>query len=982
MTSTQSNWITCGCCEGQKKPAPVYNEPGLPALRYRVGTYSTFFQRMLRALSLTSPDPQAPNEKRPLAALSTRSTDDPTIGLIDAVSCVADVLTFYQERIANEGFLRTATERRSVLEMANSIGYQLAPGVAAGVYLSFTVENAAGAPSACFLAAGTQVQSVPAQDESPQVFETSADFRAQAAWNALRPRLTHPARLAIYVEETSPESLSLVLLAPTGLLSGEGRITEVDGEELYRLDSRETPAEGIDAQRIDHIYVREDTAPSSKGELLLFVGKYRDSMKTLVMRVSEITAEPDHKRVKVGLEHLEDPGKNTDSTNVIGVTTRANAAAYAKPGVKISIFSTSEVSSNITQKKWQERDLQAYLAIQRWSASELTKTINTKSSGSIPLSDDPGAFAFRERLGFFGHNAPKWASLPNDTNTNGDPYPKGWDPGDTNNVETLPRTIWQNSQGASLQGLTPLIHAYLERNVTSLTRDSWVLVTYPEEKPKAYRVLESWDVSRADYGLSGRAMGLRLSDQDNEEIDSDNEPHFSFRATTAHAASRRLSFVDLPIATPVENTNRIELDQMVLGLFVGQAVALTGERSDATGVIASEIAILSAIEHSDGRTTLVLTEDLRYSYVRDKLRINANTVPATHGETVNELLGSGDAAAANQCFTLKKSPLTYVSAPTVSGTKSSLEVRVNGVLWAEVPSLYGKGPTAEVFIVRIDDNAVARVQFGDGIQGARLPTGSANVAATYRSGIGPGGEVAAGSLTILRMIPLGLRGVTNLLKAGGSEGPESLSNARVNAPLTVLTFDRVVSLADFENYARRYPGIGKARADVLWAGGGNLIHITVASATGGAIDQTLRDSLIASIRGVSDFSQRFEVTTFAQRYFGCEANLVIDPRYVSESVVERATAHLQESFAFENRAFAQSVTGAEVIKLIHEVEGVLAVDLNALIPYDDTFEPESANAHELAVPAWPASVDPDGEIQAAQLVLINPVGILLRELQS
>ena len=40
------------------------------------------------------------------------------MALIDACACVADVLTFYQERIANEGFLRTATERRSVLELA------------------------------------------------------------------------------------------------------------------------------------------------------------------------------------------------------------------------------------------------------------------------------------------------------------------------------------------------------------------------------------------------------------------------------------------------------------------------------------------------------------------------------------------------------------------------------------------------------------------------------------------------------------------------------------------------------------------------------------------------------------------------------------------------------------------------------------------------------------------------------------------------
>ena len=72
--------------------------------------------------------------------------DDPTIALLDAAATVLDVLTFYQERIANEGFLRTATERRSVLELARAIGYELGPGVAASTWLAFTLEDAEGSP--------------------------------------------------------------------------------------------------------------------------------------------------------------------------------------------------------------------------------------------------------------------------------------------------------------------------------------------------------------------------------------------------------------------------------------------------------------------------------------------------------------------------------------------------------------------------------------------------------------------------------------------------------------------------------------------------------------------------------------------------------------------------------------------------------------------------------------------------------------------
>ena len=66
-----------------------------------------------------------------LPQLDPTATDDPAIALLDAWATVADIVTFYQERIANEGFLRTATERRSVLELARAIGYELRPGVAA-----------------------------------------------------------------------------------------------------------------------------------------------------------------------------------------------------------------------------------------------------------------------------------------------------------------------------------------------------------------------------------------------------------------------------------------------------------------------------------------------------------------------------------------------------------------------------------------------------------------------------------------------------------------------------------------------------------------------------------------------------------------------------------------------------------------------------------------------------------------------------------
>src|SRR5262249_12600336 len=156
-------------------------------------------------------------------------------------------------------------------------------------------------------------------------------------------------------------------------------------------------------------------------------------------------------------------------------------------------------------------------------------------------------------------------------------------------------------------------------------------------------------------------------------------------------------------------------------------------------------------------------------------------------ETVQEVLGSGDASQANQSFTLKRPPLTYVSAPTPSGAQSTLTVRVDNLLWEEVPSLYGLGPKDEDYIVRLADDGTTTLTFGDGVTGMRLSTGPNNVMAMYRTGSGLDGNVDAGSLTLLQIRPLGIRSVTNPLAASGAADPQSLADARVHAPLAVLT---------------------------------------------------------------------------------------------------------------------------------------------------------------------------------------------------
>src|SRR5690242_12717131 len=139
----------CECCEGTQilTPENTANRPGLSALRYRVGTHASFLETMKARLSnLPVELPQLDDPTKlslafPLRSLATRAPDDASIALLDAWATVGDVLTFYQERIANEGYLRTAIERRSILQLARLVGYKLRPGVAASVYLAYVLDK-------------------------------------------------------------------------------------------------------------------------------------------------------------------------------------------------------------------------------------------------------------------------------------------------------------------------------------------------------------------------------------------------------------------------------------------------------------------------------------------------------------------------------------------------------------------------------------------------------------------------------------------------------------------------------------------------------------------------------------------------------------------------------------------------------------------------------------------------------------------------
>jgi hypothetical protein len=1013
---------TCGCCQENIPQPVIYNRPGMPALNYRIGTYSTFLRRMLAHLASQTIPPNEPDGTRPFLSFTTRALDDPAIALLDAWATVADVLTFYQERIANEGYLRTATERLSVLELARTVGYELSPGVAAETFLAFTVEDASGAPGIATVPRGTKVTSIPVQEQLPQTFETGAGITARAEWNSLHPRLFRPQELAI-------SNNRLYLL---GISTGFSADTpEIPVEDVYPLDpTMSLPSGKVQTIEVKQIYFTGMSTDLKEGDLLLFAGTNPDNqVKTLILPVKSVTVKTELTQIQVELgEEIKIEPQEEPKTKPPRITFKA---IFLKPGtIRLSAlpFEKNYVENMVTKRTWRERDITAFLSIQGWSGRDLVRNIKTSQNIKLPPSDtgvssrnlvrsiktsqniklpppDTGVFNFRVRTSPFGNNAPRWDSLPlnqryEDENKGKPvPYPEpGWDSEEPDITLGPVNGSYIDKYGVDF---------FLERTFPEITKGSWLLLetnlipekdSIPEKNliPKLYpyRVAMTAETSLADFSLNAKTTGVKV-----EKVpDSADLTIFKVRSTTVHAASKLQELADLPIEEALaKDSISIQLDGMVLGLQVGQPLILNGERDDLIGVTNSEVLILSDILHSDGFTTLFFKDPLKHSYVRKTVTINANIVISTHGEIVNEVLGSGNGAQPNQQFTLKKPPLTYISASTAKGSQSTLQVKVNGIKWQEVQSLFGLDTHSEGYIVRIEDDGNVRVIFGDGNMGARLPSGAENVSATYRSGIGLSGMLEADRLTQLKTRPLGIRSVTNPLPTNGAAEPESRDSARVNASLTTLTLDRIVSLKDFENFARGFAGTGKAQAIALRKGGTELVHITIAAAASHNKDDSstlatnvvdsessLFKNLVEAIKKASDPAQKFLIDSYQMLFFNVKAKVLVDPRYIIPDVLAAVETMLIDTFSFEKRNFGQAVTEAEVVTVAQSVPGVIAIDLDQLYRYQDGESPPDPD--EQIVPevldansaCWNKK---DNTIQPAQLLLINPVGINLEEMK-
>ena len=906
---------TCGCCEGVEilTPLATVNRPGLPVLSYRIGTHATFLETMKARLS-SSDFPS-------LTKLTSREADDPAMALLDAWATVGDVLTFYQERIANEGYLRTATERRSVLELARLVGYRPRPGVAASVYLAYTIDPYYKEETV--IPAGSRSQSIPGPGESAQSFETSEDLKARAQWNNLRPRLKQPqTQESIRSGDGSHAQIFLKGIS-TNLKANDPLLIDFgSGQPEFRRVQEVLP----DAVA-DHTQVILQPLPVDERAPAI-APRDEDRLNLIESLTQRPSVPPANSRKLVrSLNHQfgcktkddDDNKEEEDQEAQLLRTLNTNEASYA----------TSKVFS-----------------------PSLRETLTSASANAqVTPQSEIKIYALRVKASLFGHNAPKrMRVLQGEISVIGD-----WP------------IIEEPSVGGILLahipgGLSPgrIEHEeekaiHLDARYDTILPDSWIVVETPDTRltDSARFIVQARNPnaasSRAEYGLTGPTtrIGLdtkwiRLKDQP-ASTDTGND-FAALRNTAVYAQSEPLELAEEPIIQPVcgGTDELIELDGFYEGLEAGRWVIVSGEREiDGTsGVRFSELSMLSSVSQNvNSKTSLPgdkihtfikLAERLVYCFKRGTVKIYGNVVLATHGETRTESLGSGDGSKPLQQFILKQPPLTFVAASNPSGVDSTLKVYVNDVQWRESNTLLGLSGKERRFVTHTDDDGKTAVIFGNGREGARLPTGIENVRAVYRNGIGKGGNVKAEQVSLLSTRPLGAKEVINPLSASGGADKETRDQARKNAPLAVMALDRLVSVQDYEDFARVFAGIGKARAVELSDGRRQIVHLTIAGADDIPIEthSDLYRNLTEALRRFGDPYQPFRIELRELKLLVLSAWVRIHLGYLWEKVEPKIRATLLDVFSFERRELGQDALLSEAISAMQRVTGVEYVDVD------------------------------------------------------
>lgn len=828
-------------CLGKKAEKKILNKienrPGLSHIEFRIGTFTSIKDYLFNAL----------NNSQELSDWKYRGSDDPGIALIEGTSIICDILTFYQNLYANEAYIRTAKWRESVKKLVKLSGYQLSPGLGGESLFAIEVkgEDTVVIPSKFPLKA--QLKEI----EDIIYFETIKETLAYPEYSNLQ--IYQPLTIPKLIED--PKNFYIVKPLKADLKSGDSLLV-FSGDTGESLRTRSLlDATLVKVEEINDLHGH--VSFTIKGSLTNFIINNR---KVYAYKVGRNFRAFGHDASRKVIDPANPTELEYDKTILNEQDFfRPNNYIYAlSPSISKNEFPVAgdidDIMSGmdvIVQYMVNNNLLSTIKEIK--SCKKFTYTFGRHSGSSTVLDLDPSTLLggyntrlsrqsvrviqgigdeYRNKLGFIGiRNVEDLAIC---------------DAGEISNKLRIPLHILLEFQKEaqiireltfeaviiqSLEGQGLTIQDAIELSINRFMEITGLDFIASNDFLSKLRILAVVMDAEQCRRLGVNTLDTMPSDIETEITDTD------IRYMLFHE-------VDGPLLEIYPY--RLMFDKGILSnfLFFGNETTfrmlngrqLVFSHQDQENIFASVNSVNPSylFPRSPSCTlnidkNIVIDNELNYNdpitFNEEKYNVYGNLISANQGKTeIETVLGSGDNREKFQTFKIPKTPLTFHLLFDNSPPETpEIEIFVNDILWERTNSFFGRLPDDEIYIVRQDDKGDSWVQFGDGVFGARLPSGVDNVKAIFRIGTGAYGEIKEGTTVSTGKKLAQLDKVHMITPASGGANEETGLHAAMTAPFKFQSLDRLVSIKDYEIEALSIPGVVKAKAS--WNIGSNNIPI-------------------------------------------------------------------------------------------------------------------------------------------------------------
>ena len=235
----------CACDHGRFPPC-MSIAAALPSLQRQMIGFPQYREHLLSSAS----------RRAELAGWQGRAEDDLGVMLLESWAYVLDILQFYDERIANESYVRTATLPESMRNLVALLGYRPRPAVAATMTLAVHADG----HDPVALPAGIRLRSKSADGVPPQIFETSVNsviWPQRNVWELTSERKPHYTGIIAFAPR-APGVLpgQVVAVLHNNSLAGAARVETVETQRLK--DGQDYRVAKLSAELLNETWLLED----------------------------------------------------------------------------------------------------------------------------------------------------------------------------------------------------------------------------------------------------------------------------------------------------------------------------------------------------------------------------------------------------------------------------------------------------------------------------------------------------------------------------------------------------------------------------------------------------------------------------------------------------------------------------------------------------------------------------------------------------